>query len=266
MSIRRSSARPILAKYPKATKAVATKRGKQRGLGRPKGSGSQRVYDAIREQILTLRLKPGTIVDELALVSIFNLSRTPVREALIRLEADGLVQIVPNRGARVAALDFENIGRLFEALDLYARAICFLAAKRRDPETISAARTASEDFSRAAQQRNFREMGEANWRFHFELGRASGNSYLADAQTQIMNETMRLAYLVHLESVKRNENYKGYFAQITDEHERILNYIENGNAQEAERLAGQHVRLFRDNIIRYVAQNDLNVVRVADAF
>ena len=61
----------------------------KRGLGRPKGSGSQRVYDAIREQILTLRLKPNTIIDELALVEVFNLSRTPVREALIRLEADG---------------------------------------------------------------------------------------------------------------------------------------------------------------------------------
>ena len=264
MTTRRSSARPILRKFTKAASAAAAKRSRKRGLGRPKGSGSQRVYDAIREQILTLRLKPGTIIDELALVNVFNLSRTPVREALIRLEADGLVQIVPNRGARVAALDFENIGRLFEALDLYARAICVLAAKRRDPEAVSAARTASDDFSRAAAQKNFREMGEANWRFHFELGRAAGNSYLADAQTRIMNETMRLAYLVHLESVKRNEDYQGYFAQIADEHEEILNHIENGRAHDAEKLAGQHVTLFRDNIVRYLSQNDLSAVRAAD--
>lgn len=266
MTTRRSNARRVLNKSMKPVDAAASKRSMKRGLGRPKGSGSQRVYDAIREQILTLRLKPNTIIDELALVEVFNLSRTPVREALIRLEADGLVQIVPNRGARVAALDFANIGRLFEALDLYARAICFLAAKRRDPESISAARTASDDFSRAAQQKNFREMGEANWRFHCELGRASGNSYIADAQNRIMNETLRLAYLVHLESVKRNEHYQGYFAQITDEHEKLLKYIENGNAQKAEGLAGQHVQLFRDNIIRYIAQNDLTGVRVADVY
>ena len=263
MNTRRSLARPLLRKFAKAGSVAAA--GRTATRGRPKGSGSQRVYDAIRDQILTLRLKPGTIVDELALVKVFNLSRTPVREALIRLEADGLVQIVPNRGARVAALDFENIGRLFEALDLYARAICVLAAKRRDPEAISAARTASEDFSRAAEQKNFREMGEANWRFHFELGRASGNSYVADAQTRIMNETMRLAYLVHLESVKRNENYQGYFAQIADEHEDILKHIESGRAAEAEKLAGQHVRLFRENIVRYVSRNDLSAVRVSNA-
>jgi DNA-binding GntR family transcriptional regulator len=260
MNARRSLARPLLGKFVKAGNA---KRSKTRG--RPKGSGSQRVYDAIRDQILTLRLKPGIIIDELALVKVFNLSRTPVREALIRLEADGLVQIVPNRGARVAALDFENIGKLFEALDLYARAICVLAAKRRDPESISAARTASDDFSRAAKQRNFKEMGEANWRFHFELGRASGNSYIGDAQTRIMNETMRLAYLVHLESVKRDENYQGYFNQISDEHEELLQHIENGSAYDAERLAGQHVRLFRDNIVRYVSQNDLSDVGVGGA-
>jgi len=64
---------------------------KKRGLGRPKGSGSQRVYDAFREQILTLCLKPGAIIDELAVVNVFGVSRTPVREALIRLESDGLV-------------------------------------------------------------------------------------------------------------------------------------------------------------------------------
>jgi len=169
---------------------------------------------------------------------------------------------VPNRGARVAALDFENIGRLFEALDLYARAICVLTAKRRDPEAISAARTASDDFTRAADRKNFREMGEANWRFHFELGRASGNSYIADAQTRIMNETMRLAYLMHLESVKRNEDYHGYFAQITDEHEEMLKHVEKWKRSRGRKSRGQHVKRFRDNIIRYIAQNDLNVVRV----
>src|SRR4051794_14946040 len=94
--------------------------------GRPKGSGSQLIYDELRNQILTLEMQPGALVDEPALVRTFKLSRTPVREALIRLEADGLVEIVPNRGARVASLNFDRVNQMFEAMDLFSRAVCYL--------------------------------------------------------------------------------------------------------------------------------------------
>jgi len=209
-------------------------------------------------------LKPGTVIDELALVRLFKLSRTPVREALIKLEVDGLVKIVPNRGARVAALDFDGVGRLFQALDLYSRAISYLAATRRDRSAIDNARKANEEFAKASRDENFREMGEANWRFHNELGKASGNPFIADAQARILNETMRLAYLVHHSSVKTRDDYRNYFAQIVHEHNLLIEYIENGRAKEAEKLAGQHTRLFQDNVARYMMQNDLPTISVSD--
>jgi DNA-binding GntR family transcriptional regulator len=241
---------------------LSTQSEKLRPLGRPKGSGSQLVYDELRNQILTLTMKPGTLLDELALVRIYNLSRTPVREALIKLEADRLVEIVPNRGARVAPLDLDSISQLFEALDLYSRAICHLAATRRHPEALSAARRANQEFALAAKQNNFREMGEANWRFHYELGRASRNSFIADAQTRIMTETMRLAYLTHYSAVRRNTEYRSYFDRIVLEHNQILDNVEAGNAAEAEDLARQHTRLFQENIAQHILQNDLSTVPV----
>lgn len=241
---------------------VTIKRKTTRGRGRPKGSGGLMVYEEIRNQILTLSLKPGTDIDELTLVKMFSLSRTPVREALIKLEADGLVQIVANRGARVAALDFNNIGKLFEALDLYSRAICRLAALRRDTSAIAGAKKASDDFAHAAREKNYREMGEANWRFHLELGRASGNVYLTDAQTRILSETRRLAYLVHYESGRRQEDQERYFAQLVEEHEQMIEYIEMGDAEQAERLSGRHTRLFQEKLARQILLNDLSSLRV----
>jgi DNA-binding GntR family transcriptional regulator len=234
-----------------------------RPLGRPKGAGSQLVYDELRNQILTLTLRPGTPIDELALVRMFSLSRTPVREALIKLEADGLVEIVPNRGASVAPMDFDSIGRLFEALDLYSRGICYLAATRGNQAAVDSAKRANLDFANAAQDKNFREMGEANWRFHTDLGIAAGNSFLADAQTRVLNESMRLAYLVHYSSVRIREDYKNYFAQIIQEHDQIIDLIRNGKAKEAERLAGQHTRLFQENVARYLMQNGLETISMS---
>jgi DNA-binding GntR family transcriptional regulator len=233
-----------------------------RPLGRPKGSGSQHVYDELRSQILTLSAKPGTVVDELALVKLYKLSRTPVREALIKLEADRLVEIVPNRGARVSALDFSNVGQIFEAMDLFSRAVCRLAAVRREPGALSAASKANDDFARFAKQNNFREMGEANWRFHNELGRASGNSYVADAQTRMMTETMRFAYLAHYSAVQRNNNYRAYFDRIVSEHDQILYNIKSGRPQDAEELARTHTRLFQQTIAELVMHNNLADVSV----
>jgi len=241
---------------------VATNRKTTRGRGRPKGSGGLRVYEEIKNQILTLSLKPGTDIDEPTLVKMFGLSRTPVREALIKLEADGLLHIVPNRGARVSALDFNNIGKLFEALDLYSRAICRLAALRRNTSAIADAKKASADFAHAARDKNYREMGEANLRFHLELGRASGNLYLTDAQTRILSETRRLAYLVHNESARQQEEQKRYFSQLVEEHEQMIDYIERGDAGEAERLAAKHTRLFQETLARHILSNDLASLKV----
>lgn len=241
---------------------TATVKKPTRPIGRPKGSGSQHVYDELRNQILTLTLQPGAVIDELVLVKRFSLSRTPVREALIKLEVDGLVEIVANRGARVASMNIDSIGRLFEALDLYARAICHLAATRNDHLAIEDAKKANVEFTLAAETNNFREMGESNWRFHNDLGRASGNPFLADAQARLLNEAMRLAYLTHYSSVKTRVDYRNYFAQIIDEHNLLVEYIQQGKAKEAEALAGQHTRLFQENVARYMMQNDVRGVSV----
>jgi DNA-binding GntR family transcriptional regulator len=230
-------------------------------LGRPKGSGSQLIYDKIRHQILTLCLRPGTDIEELSLVSEFGVSRTPVREALIRLEADGLVQIVPNRGARVAALDIDNVGEMFEALDLYSRAIAHLASKRQNPIALAAAKKASAEFADAALGKVYTKMGEANWRFHLELGRVSENKYLTDAQTRIMNETMRLAYLIHHESGMQPNEQEIYFSRLVNEHEQLISFIESGEHLKAEELAGKHAHLFQENVSKYILRQNLTTIR-----
>ena len=76
---------------------------------RPKGSGTRWAYDTIRGKILSLDFAPGQALDEQELLASLGLSRTPIREALIQLAAEGLVEMLPNRGAKVARIDLENL-------------------------------------------------------------------------------------------------------------------------------------------------------------
>lgn len=80
-------------------------------IGRPKGQGSRLVFDDLKSKILTLALKLGEVIDELALVHLFKVSRTPVREALIKLQVDGFVELVPNRGRELHHWSLIALGR-----------------------------------------------------------------------------------------------------------------------------------------------------------
>src|SRR5688572_6773470 len=95
---------------------------------RSKGAGAEHAYQELRERILSLSLAPGADLEESVLVATLGMSRTPVREAIIRLASDGLVTLTPNRGARVAPISLDEIRAFFEALDLCQRAVTRLAA------------------------------------------------------------------------------------------------------------------------------------------
>lgn len=95
------------------------------------GTGGLRVYSEVRERILNMRLAPGEELSEPDLVREFGVSRTLVREALIRLDSEGLAVLLPNRRARVAPLDLANTRELFEAMEICLRVTARWAAFRR---------------------------------------------------------------------------------------------------------------------------------------
>lgn len=114
----------------------------KRPVGRPKGTGAQRVYEAVRESILNLAMRPGADLDENSLVRKFGVARTPVREALIYLASEGLVVLRSNRGARVASLDMNEVPELLEGLELCMHITTrWAAVRRRDEESRSCALT-----------------------------------------------------------------------------------------------------------------------------
>jgi DNA-binding GntR family transcriptional regulator len=97
---------------------------------KPRGGNVDMVYAALRDDILELRRTPGEVLDEAEIAAIFGISRSPVREAIVRLTAEGLAQTLKNRGAVVSRLDIEMLPAYFDAQALLFRITSRLAAQR----------------------------------------------------------------------------------------------------------------------------------------
>jgi DNA-binding GntR family transcriptional regulator len=102
--------------------------------------GAITIYSALREDILTLRLAPGSAVDEQGIARQFGLSRTPVREALFMLSGEGLVRLLPNRSAIISPLTMENMNDYFDTLLILTRAVMVAAVHRAGPDDVAALR------------------------------------------------------------------------------------------------------------------------------
>ena len=226
---------------------MATKRATQReeSSGSPKTTGSMRVYELLREMILKLELRPGAPLDEYTLANQLKVSRTPAREALIRLAAEDLVVISPNRGAHVAPLDLSRVREFYEALDLCQRAISHWAALRCTPADLREISAQMKKFEEAAADRDADRMIEANRDFHEAIGSASKNHYLEDAYSRLLTQGLRLARIAfdYEYDLDPDKPLGEHLSRVADEHAQMLKFLTEGDAQKAEKIAGAHSRL-----------------------
>jgi DNA-binding GntR family transcriptional regulator len=191
-------------------------------------------YVAIRDRIDDGRLPRGTRLHQEDLAAELGVSRTPVREALRRLAAEGRVELLTNRGARVADIDPDSMPEPYEArlviepgaAALAARRGLSAAQRRQLHAAIAGHRAAAGDI-----QRSF----AANRDFHLGLIEASGNKLLLQfAEHLWVARIGATIYERQAETVER-------MLLDADEHEAILDAVERGDARKAESLARKHV-------------------------
>jgi DNA-binding GntR family transcriptional regulator len=248
---------------------VARAASKRSPVSAPKGGGAREVYRRLRERILRLELAPDMDLDEATLVTMMGVSRTPVREALIRLAADGLVVLLPNRGARVAPISLHGTQTFFEALDLVQRAMTRLAADRHTPQDLARIEQECRRFERAAQRHDIEAMAAANFDFHMAIAAAGRNAYLAQAYELLLFQGLRLsrislAYRADVARPKRVEADRlSRISDIIDQHRVMVRTIEAGNAPGAEAVAAAHVEVFRRRVFRFQSENLVADVRIA---
>jgi DNA-binding GntR family transcriptional regulator len=220
----------------------------------PRGEqgSSQPVYEAIRQKIISMEYLPGFDLDEKTLVEIYGVSRTPVREALIRLAAEGLVEIKRNRGAFVAPLDLTTLQSFFEAADFVQRAIMRLAAMRSTAADLKQIGSYLKGFERAVASHDTAAMVDLNHRFHESIGNAARNKYLMDSYRRILVDHERIAQLCY--DVQSNDEEA---TKLTlKQHRGMYEALQKRDAERAEKIAKAHFDFCKEGIRRVIASGD----------
>lgn len=194
------------------------------------------VHEALLERIVAGELAPGTRLRQEALADELGVSRTPLREALVRLASEGLVEFMPNRGATVARRDFGDMQQAWRARLVIEPGAARLAAERRDAESI--------ERLRESLRRQRGVAGDVttsfalNREFHLTLVRASGNAHLG-----------KFADLLWLTRIgvpifARQARDRAQILAWADEHEAITEAVAAGQAARAERLTRDHIAAY----------------------
>ncbi|WP_134725591.1 GntR family transcriptional regulator [Paracoccus luteus] len=211
-------------------------------LGRKRGSGVRVVYDTLRDEILDLVLPPGSPIDEVQLAERFGMSRTPIREALVRLAGEGLVETLPNRASMVANIDFLNLHHFFDAITLMYRLTNRLAAQNRTAGDLAAIRACQSDFAAAVAAQDALAMIATNRAFHAAIANAAGNPYYTGLFLRVLDEGRRLLRLYY-------QSYDDRLPQrYVDEHQAIIAAIDARDVEAADRLGRGHA----DQIVRQI--------------
>jgi len=231
--------------------------------GRPetprlRGSGTQTVYDRLRQEILSMRLEPGSPLDEVRLSERFGMSRTPVREALLRLSSDGLVTTLPNRNTIVSTIDFASLPPYFDALTLMYRVTTRGAAGRKDPARMAVIRQRQCEFEAAVRAHDAYAMIEANREFHVAIAELAGNPYYTGFFGRLLDEGRRILRLYYSTFDDRLP------LQYVEEHEDMIAAIEAGDIEKADRLAIAHAAQIVRQIQDYVARDMHKAVAIGN--
>jgi DNA-binding GntR family transcriptional regulator len=229
-----------------------------------KGQGVEFAYGVLRREIVSLTLRPGSPLDEVALATRLGLSRTPVHEALVRLASEELVVLLPNRGTTVASLEWEHIRELLEALDISQRLVTRWAAVRRTEEQLARIEEECAIFEKWEKESNVEEMNDSNWRFHAFIAAACGNRLVERSYLHLLTLTLRIAYLAyHVKHFASKEAYRAHMKTVLDEHRATVEAIRNGNADEAEKLGHSHAGLGRKRILDVMSRGVSGALDIA---
>ena len=221
-------------------------------LKHAKGSGWKYVYQTLHDEILSLALAPGQLLDETTLAERFGMSRSPVREALIRLAGDELVVTLANRSTIVAPIDIMSFAKYVEALDIAQRMNTRLAAALRTEADLKTIARHEKDFAAAVRTGNHLKMSETNMGFHMAIAAAGKNPYLASFYERLLNQGRRMLHL-HFDYIEKEHD--GYL--LTDEHDLMLDAIQAKDVDRADALAHAHTRQFQSSFVDFLKLNYL---------
>lgn len=219
-----------------------------RTLSEPAVPSSERVYQALKHRILAGMLEPGSRLVELRLAHDFQVSRTPVREALKRLTAEGLVRVDPVRGIVVSDVDAAELEEIYVVREVLDGLAARLAASRVSSTDLTRLRLLTDMMRDSIESGHWETMVQANIKFHDVLHHAAGNERLRHLTRNLLDFVRRFSTHAFASEERATE--------VLAEHEAITHALEERDPDLAERVAREHVAAARSFLTnQYLSQS-----------
>ena len=201
------------------------------------------VFNTLRQAILKGELEPGERLMEIQLAERLGVSRTPIREAIRKLELEGLVLMIPRKGAEVAKISARSLRDVLEVRRALEELAIELACQRMSEEDVGNLQKAQEDFKKAITEGDAMKIAETDEHFHDVIYEGTQNAKLI----QMLNNLREQMYRYRLEYIKDEDKRK----ILVLEHEKILKTVRERKVAEAKEAVREHI----DNQEITVARN-----------
>lgn len=228
--------------------AEAAPRSRPARLQRTRDSLGERVYRALKRDIISGIFPPGAALSEKALAHRYKGSRTPVREAAVRLQQERLLRVVPNRGYFVSPITLRELNEVYEYRSAVECAAADLAARKgADPELLEQLTVLARTPYQGYDRKGCMAFIQADTAFHVGIARLSRNQMLERAVSEARCQMERIMYAAI------DINYYGEFP--LREHMQILDAIRNHDPQLARECMFQHIIQSKDKVLRLASSN-----------
>jgi DNA-binding GntR family transcriptional regulator len=207
------------------------------------------VFEAVREAIIEGRLTPGERLMEIQLAEDLGVSRTPVREAIRKLELEGFVVMIPRKGAYVADISLKEISDVFEIRGALEGLAAELAAERASEERIEQMERCLVELAEMIESKNPDSIVEVDARFHEHLYASSRNDRLSQILSLLREQIQRFR--------TRTMTHPARVKVALDEHRGIVEAVAARQGELARRLAQEHIESAENFLMTLLAQDEV---------
>ena len=210
-------------------------------------------YEKIYQKIVTLGFEPGQHLEEKQLIEHLGMGRTPIREALLRLVGENMVESQPGRGYIVRPITLQNIKAAFEIMKILETGVVSLAVRQNVTPILIKMEKAGAAVKSAIKNSNPLSLVEANHDFHQYYAQCSHNEYLVRGINQIRSEAKRLSYLSYANEVDPVISLSDHYDSVIHEHDKIITCLRDKNEDLLKETVLEHIKAFQRRIILFMS-------------
>ena len=192
---------------------------------------SNQVYDILKEMIANHRFEPGSRINVEQITKELGVSRTPVWEAVSRLEQDDLVENIPNRGVFMAVLTPQKALELYAVREVLEGMAAKLAAEKVDKKALALIEDCLIHQKKVVDSRDLKEYSKSDFKFHAIIYELCGNVYLQEMLETIKNKMRPIKLSIQVEPVLQN---------LYEQHLKLFEALQTGDSEKAEQVFREH--------------------------